>query len=76
MEDIPHENFSEEVESHHKTTDDNLPREFAPPLSQSCEKITEADQEDCSLIVDENQKATLNNTPHSSADGRRKLDTD
>jgi hypothetical protein len=53
MEEVPHDNFSEVVEAHLKTSDDSLPREMMQ-LSLSCEKITEADQEDCSLIVEEN----------------------
>ena len=57
MEEVPRGNFSEIVESHLKTSGEELTRDL-PPLSQSCEKITEVDQEDCSLIVDETPKAT------------------
>jgi hypothetical protein len=41
-----------------------------PVLSPSCEKITEADQEDCSLIADDKLKAA---SPNSRNAGARKL---
>jgi hypothetical protein len=68
MEEVPNQNFSDIVHSHLKTSDDEVPKENMQ-LSLSCERITEADQEDCSLIVDENQ----NGTPKSSEEDRRKL---
>ncbi len=63
MEEVPHDAFSEVVDTHLKTSDDSLPREMMQ-LSLSCEKITEADQEDCSLIVDDNQNATPASSEH------------
>jgi len=63
MEEVPHDAFSEVVDAHLKTSDDSLPREMMQ-LSLSCEKITEADQEDCSLIVDDNQNATPQSSEH------------
>jgi hypothetical protein len=52
-----------------RTSDDELGREI-PPLSPSCEKITEADQEDCSLIMDEHLEAS----PDAGDSGQRKLE--
>ena len=71
MEEVPQHNFADIVDSHLKTTADEAPREPIQnmQLSLSCEKITEADQEDCSLIVDDNQNAT----PNSSGGGPRNL---
>ena len=63
MEEVPQGILSEVVDAHLKTSDDSLPREMMQ-LSLSCEKITEADQEDCSLIVDENRNPTPNSSEH------------
>ncbi len=52
-----------------KTSDDDLFNEV-PALSPSCERITEADQEDCSLIIGDKLKSS---SPNYNNTGRVKI---